>query len=308
MILLWGPGTDSPLLAVARALEHRGAAWTIVEQRSVLQTDVHLTVGCGIRGWVRCGDERTDLAAVTAAYLRPHDTRRVPAVARAGEGSAVWRHALGVEDALLSWADIAPARVVNRPAAMAGNNAKPAQIAQLRSLGFAVPDTLVTTEPAAAEAFWEEHRDVIYKSVSGVRSIVARLTDEHRARLADVRWCPTQFQAYSPGTDHRIHVVGEEVFGCEIRSDADDYRYAGRLGGSADIRACAVDSDLAERCRGAARAMGLAVAGFDLRRTPDGAWVAFEANPSPGFTYYEAATGLPIAGAIARLLAQPPGC
>jgi len=51
--------------------------------------------------------------------------------------------------------------------------------------------------------------------------------------------------------------------------------------------------------------MSLAVAGIDLRRTPDGQWFCFEVNPSPGFIYYEQATGQPMAEAIARLLAAP---
>lgn len=35
---------------------------------------------------------------------------------------------------------------------------------------------------------------LIYKSVSGTRSIVAELSDVHRGRLDDVSTCPTQFQ------------------------------------------------------------------------------------------------------------------
>jgi ABC-type amino acid transport system permease subunit len=52
-----------------------------------------------------------------------------------------------------------------------------------------------------------------------------------------------------------------------------------------------------------AAALGLAFAGIDLRLTPEGEWYCFEANPSPAFTYYEAASGQPIADAVAALLA-----
>jgi glutathione synthase/RimK-type ligase-like ATP-grasp enzyme len=51
-----------------------------------------------------------------------------------------------------------------------------------------------------------------------------------------------------------------------------------------------------------AAAMGLSVAGIDLRRTPGRKWVCFEVNPSPAFVFYEEATGQPIGDAIARLL------
>jgi glutathione synthase/RimK-type ligase-like ATP-grasp enzyme len=53
-----------------------------------------------------------------------------------------------------------------------------------------------------------------------------------------------------------------------------------------------------------AAGMRLAVAGIDLRRTPDDRWVCFEVNPSPAFVYYELATGQPIAHAVAHLLAR----
>ncbi len=49
--------------------------------------------------------------------------------------------------------------------------------------------------------------------------------------------------------------------------------------------------------------MSLLLAGIDLRRTPDGQWFCLEVNPSPGFTYYESATGQPIADSIACVLA-----
>jgi hypothetical protein len=48
--------------------------------------------------------------------------------------------------------------------------------------------------------------------------------------------------------------------------------------------------------------MHLQVAGIDLRKTSDGNWFCFEVNPSPAFTFYEEATGQPIAKAIANLL------
>jgi hypothetical protein len=51
--------------------------------------------------------------------------------------------------------------------------------------------------------------------------------------------------------------------------------------------------------------MKLLAAGVDLRRTVDGRWYCFEVNPSPGFTYYQDATGQPLAEAMAELLAEP---
>jgi glutathione synthase/RimK-type ligase-like ATP-grasp enzyme len=240
---------------------------------------------------------------VTAVYFRPYDPRQLPDVESAGQGSAAWHHALAVEDALWVWVELTPALVVNRPSAQATNNSKPHQAERIRSLGFEVPDTLITTDPDAAREFWATHGTVVYKSISGVRSIVSFLTPEHSERLEHVSWCPTQFQRYVPGTDYRVHVVGDEVFACEIVSEAADYRYAARQGADVKIHACGVPEDCADRCRKLAAAMELVVAGVDLRRTPDGTWYCFEVNPSPGFTYYQETSNQLIDEAIARLLA-----
>ena len=72
------------------------------------------------------------------------------------------------------------------------------------------------------------------------------------------------------------------------------------------MRACDLPEECAALCRTVASAMGLSLVGLDLRRTPDGVWYCFEVNPSPGFTYFQEATGQPIDQAIARLLLAGP--
>ncbi|HZS93896.1 MAG TPA: hypothetical protein VFA78_03800 [Chloroflexota bacterium] len=302
LTLVWGLPGDGPTAAVLAALRGRRAPVVFVDQRDVLATEVRLDIGAPGGGTIRTRAEEIVLGEVTAAYLRPHDARRLPVLAAAGPESDAWRRSARAEERLSTWADLTPAPVVNRPAAMASNGSKPYQAARIRAAGFATPATLITTDGAGAEAFWAEQGSAVYKSLSGVRSIVARLTPEHRPRLADLRWCPTQFQAYVTGTDYRVHVVGDALFACAIESVADDYRYAARQGADVAIRPAALPPDIAARCLMLARALDLPVAGIDLRRTPDGAWFCFEVNPSPGFTFYADATGQPIAAAVADLL------
>src|SRR5947209_13713875 len=182
---------------------------------------------------------------------------------------------------------------------MASNGSKPYQASLIQEFGFAVPATLLTTDPAAVLEFWEQHGTVVYKSISGVRSIVAQLSSSRLTDLEKVRWCPTQFQQHIRGRDYRVHVVGDDVFPCEVLSAADDYRYDPDTVGR---RACVLPADIAERCRTMAAALGLVVAGIDLRRAPEDEWYCFEVNPSPAFTYSEEATGQPMAVAIAALL------
>ncbi len=303
-ILLWGLANDPPMAAVKEALDVLRAPYLFLDQREMAETRVTLTVGRTIAGFVECAATRLSLAEITAFYLRPYDTRRLPTVAEAGEDSQLWRHALQTDEILLAWADFADALVINRPSSSASNNSKPYQATLIEAFGFAVPDSLITTDADTVLTFRSHHRDVIYKSISGVRSIVARFTDSDKSRLADVAWCPTQFQEYVTGRDYRVHVIGDEVFACEVISEADDYRYASRGGMPVEIRRASLGSGVESRCRMLAAGLGLPVAGIDLRRTPSGRWYCFEVNPSPGFSYYEHATGQPLALSIARLLMQ----
>lgn len=285
MILLWGVPGDDPLDVVQEALARRGADARLLDQREAYDV---ARAGTGLAETVAATDGPIDLADVGAAYIRPQESLER---SREADGS------------LVAWADLTGAEVVNRPSAMAANNSKPYQLALIARFGFEVPDTLVTTDPSEALRFHRRHGHVVYKSVSGVRSIVSQLRDEQIERLADVANGPTQFQEWVPGDDVRVHVVGEKVLATLIRSDADDYRYASRDGSKIELTAITLPTEIADRCRAAARGMRLHVAGIDLR-IMHGRWVCLEVNPSPAFTFYEAATGQPVAGAIAALLTE----
>ena len=300
MILLWGLRADTPLAAVYDELKARGAPAIFVDQREISRTDVRLTVAAGVSGSVRIGSEWACLDDVTAAYLRPYAFSRLPAIAAAGPESEPWRHAERVDHALMCWVAATDALLINPFDAMEANCSKPYQLEQIRRLGWSVPETLITTDPKEATGFWHEHGDVIYKSVSGVRSRVSRLQTEHLDRFPRIACCPTQFQRYVAGVDHRVHVVGEELFACRLECDTDDYRYAGE--GGLQVHACTLPPDVQSHCFRTARALGLALAGMDLRCSPQGEWFCFEVNPSPAFTFYESRTAQPIAAALARLL------
>jgi hypothetical protein len=310
VILVWGLREDTTTASVLDRLDIVGGDVVLLDQRELLgpgllTADLQLSCADGVQATLSLHGEQLDLALVSAAYVRPYDPRAFPAVIAGGPGSPVWSHAMSLDDLLWSWADVSPAQVVNRPSAMAPNGSKPFQARQILESGFAVPQTLITTDAAAAEEFWRRHGQVVYKSISGVRSIVSRLQPLHERRWSDIATCPVQFQQYVPGVDHRVHVVGAEVFCTEVVSEADDYRYAAEQGATAYVRPAALPPPVADRCRRLARALGLSVAGIDLRRTPAGEWYCFEVNPSPAFSYFDDERRS-VAGAVADLLVTAP--
>jgi len=301
MILVWGVPGDLPVAAVMEALARLGAPALLFDQHDALDAELDLRVDGEVRGTLRLPSGEIALAQITGAYIRPYATSRLAIVAAAAP--AAQARVAALDETLLCWSEVTPARVVNRPSAMASNHSKPYQSALIQAVGFDVPETLVTTDREALEAFWSRHGEIIYKSISGVRSIVTRLTPSHRERFDDLAHCPTQFQRWIAGTDVRVHVAGDDVFACTITSSAADYRYPRGEEEAPDIQPLDLPGELASRCRALAASMSLSVAGIDLRLTPDGQWFCFEVNPSPGFTYYQHATGQPIADSIARLLA-----
>jgi glutathione synthase/RimK-type ligase-like ATP-grasp enzyme len=304
MILLAGIGSEAPIAMLREALDELGAPHRLFHQRRSADCAMALTIdGAGVGGWLRLEDETLDLGEVTAVYPRLMDDRLLPELVGEPEESSARRHVRGLHDAVYRWIEVTEARVVNRSDPQGSNGSKPYQAQLIAGYGLRVPQTLITSDPAEVLAFRREHGAIIYKSMSGVRSIVKRFDDDDLVRLDDIGWCPVQFQALVPGDDMRVHVVGRDVHATRIVSDVTDYRYARQSGGSATLCAEEIDADLAERCIALTAGLGLELAGIDLRLGPDGAATCFEVNPSPSYAYYQAHTGQPIAASLARLLA-----
>ena len=260
MILLWGLAEDAPLRMVHDALRQIGASCLLLDHADLLDTHLEMECSPAISGVLEVQGSRYALEDVHALYVRPYDLEDLPHLAARERDSPEWRHGLLLKEMLWSLAEELDGLVLNRPSAMHSNGSKPYQSRLIAQHGFDVPETLITNDVDALHRFREDHDAVVYKSISGTRSIVNLLTEAHEARLADLRWCPTQFQAYIEGADYRVHVVGTNPFATRVTSDAVDYRY-----GEAAMEACDLPGDVAERCVNLARALGLNLAGVDLR-------------------------------------------
>jgi hypothetical protein len=303
-VLLCGIPTETPLAMVADALAELGHPFVTFNQRHFADAHCVFDLSCGeVSGELRMGRTALSLEQVGGVYTRLMDDRRLPEYSALPDGAPERARCRALHDVLGGWMALTSARVVNPTASMGSNGSKPYQAQLIARHGFRVPDTIVTNDPDRVLDFQTRHGRLVYKSASGIRSIVRVLGDGDLDRLARVRWCPTQFQSYVEGTDIRVHVVDREVFATEIVTDATDYRYAAREGRAAELRAVSLDEAVAARCLALAADLGLPFAGIDLRRTPGGGGVYFEVNPSPGFSFYESRTGQPIASALARYLA-----
>lgn len=285
LVLVWGDDDDPPVARVTAELERRRCA-TVGLTSELTDVRYDVTISPSPTGTIEVGGTEVPVEAISGVYFRPG----TPPTERVATASAL--------SALISCLHVP---VVNRPMAGRSNWSKPYQLHLLAVAGFNVPDTIVTTSPDAALRFSERHDRIIYKSTSGIRSIVAALDPTDRDRIELVRNGPVQFQQWIPGHDVRVHVVDERWFATAIVSEALDYRYP-RIESEVGLAASEIPDALGAALVEFTRARGLHAAGVDLRRTPDSDWYALEVNPSPGFSYYEDATGQPIASAIADVL------
>lgn len=303
MILLCGIPSESPIAMVREALAELDAPMLVFNQRAFASThcDFAITAG-GMSGSISIDNSRYDLNEITGVYMRLMDESALPEFREIPVAAQGRQQCRNLHDSLMRWLEISPARVVNRFRAMGSNCSKPYQAQLISQLGFSIPETLITNNPDLVREFFIRHGRVIYKSMSGVRSVVQELKTVELRRLDQIRWCPTQFQAFIEGTNVRVHVIDQEIFATKIESDATDYRYATRQGGQADLTAAELSESLSERCVRLASALELPFAGIDLKIAPNGEVFCFEVNPSPGYTYYESHTGQPIAMALARYL------
>jgi glutathione synthase/RimK-type ligase-like ATP-grasp enzyme len=322
VILLCGIPSEAPMRLVSEAAARLGVQAVVFNQRLAREIELAFTASPGekaaytVSGILRLQGQPYDLSSFTGVYVRLMDYMDIPDL---NTPSNVERSTLNLQPptlqpsnlqpstfnlqrSLIDWLEVADVKVMNRLGAMGSNQSKPYQAQLIAQAGFLIPPTLVTNDPDEARAFVETHRRVVYKSISAVRSVVHELDRPRLRDLEKIRYLPTQFQAFIPGENLRVHVAGEQVFGAQIETPAVDYRYASQDGLDVEIKAVYIEEELAGRCLALSRALGLPLCGIDLKRTPQGEVYCFEANPSPAFSFYQEQTGQDVAAAVVEYL------
>ncbi len=303
MILVCGSLADPVTELVCARLQSLGDDYRLIELAEFPQRYrlAWRATDDGAAGWISGPDWRLDVSEISGVYVRflgPED-RPAPSDIDAEAAAALRSEA---DLALMALLEALPCPVVNRVSGGVSNNSKPYQALLISRSRLKAPPTLVTSDPGAVRAFQAEHGELIYKSASGIRSIVRRLGPEQLERLDHLRDGPAHLQAFIPGRNIRVHTVGSRVFATRIDSEAVDYRYAHLDGADATLEPTRLPAAIEAACLQLAEDLDLLFAGIDLKQTPDGEFYCFEVNPCPGFLYYERQTGQPISAALAELL------
>jgi ATP-grasp ribosomal peptide maturase len=198
---------------------------------------------------------------------------------------------------------------VNHPRRIHSAEYKPAQLVQAARLGFTVPRTLITNDPAEAVRFADAYGPIIYK-------VLRQTSHEINGRAATV-WVaevdPADLDAGVSATAHlfqqkvpkvadaRVTVVNHKAF-C-VRIDSAD----GLLDWRADygqLRYSVIQAPagILVALEKFLEAFGLVFGCFDFAIDQAGDWTWLECNPNGQWAWMEEPTGLPMTAAFADLL------
>lgn len=200
-----------------------------------------------------------------------------------------------------AYLDASSALVINRPSCGWSNFVKLHHARELSDVGFRVPRSVITGSPRTARELVAEGRWVS-KPCSGTRSETVLVDEALCERLDSLERTPTQFQEYVEGPDVRVHWLRGECFAVKIRTSSGiDYRY-----GEGDNWFSQIDvpADVARHCTEFCERARLEFSGLDFKIDASGEWVALEANPMPGFDYYDRWLDGAISKRLVTILAQ----
>jgi ATP-grasp ribosomal peptide maturase len=202
------------------------------------------------------------------------------------------------------------ARYVNHPHRNWAAEYKPSQLSVAAELGFTVPPTLITADPAAALSFAKKHSPIIYKPLrvtSIMRDGRPQAIWTQRVELDEldnsIAGTAHLFQGEVVGkvADLRVTVVGDQVFCVRIDSSVS------RLDWRSDYDTLsheAVDPPprIIEPMQHYLRRFGLKFGCFDFALDTDGVPYFLECNPNGQWAWMEPPTGLPMTAAFADAL------
>ncbi|TQS42447.1 ATP-grasp ribosomal peptide maturase [Cryptosporangium phraense] len=201
---------------------------------------------------------------------------------------------------------------LNHPSRIGYAEYKPVQLATARTAGLAVPRTLITNDPDAAERFARSVGPVVYKPFSspveqdGRRAFVYT-SPVSASELADdsIRLTAHLFQEHlEKAYEVRLTVVDDQFFAAALTAGSDASRIDWRSDYDAITYAVTtVPPAVREALCRMLSTLGLRFAAVDFAVTPAGDWYFLDLNPNGQWAWIEHETGLPICKAIADALA-----
>jgi hypothetical protein len=252
----------------------------------------------------------------TVVWYRRPERLRHPMMTETPEGKFIldeWAESLEG-----FFAHIPKVHWVNHPSNNVAASHKIEQLTTAKSLGFLVPDTLLTQDAEALRRFHAGHQGkVVVKPLSkgqverpGECSTLIYTNEVSAAELEsldDLACCPTLFQQLiDKRADIRVTVVDQEVHAVELTALGPDGRQRCdiRRDNMQDVsyRVITLPPEVEARVRALAGHYGLRFAAIDLVESTTGAWFFLEVNPNGQWAWMDLIGVTDIAGSFVRSL------
>jgi ATP-grasp ribosomal peptide maturase len=182
--------------------------------------------------------------------------------------------------------------------------------------GLTVAETEITNDPGSARRFLSGRAPGGFATkalgpAGTVRDGLVKVAYTRRLSSGDVdaldsvAITATALQEFVPKAfEVRLTVIGDRWFPIAIEASTERARTDWRSDPDAlTYKFVSVPDTVVDGVSAYMKHTGLAYAGLDFVVTPEGGWVLLEANTGPQFGWLEAATGAPMAAAMADLLA-----
>jgi hypothetical protein len=315
VILIVANSYDLTVQEISRILGVRKVDHTLIDPATLPMSGLlsyHISDDIGPKFLIRASTNNIDLSKATAGwYWHP-----CPPIVSCGEDSDIndlcsreWRWFLqGI------WRGLPHLRWLNTPWHAECAEHKLLQLQVARELGFNLPPTLVSNDPAEIARF---HRrfdgNIIHKLIRSKifgkppeTEYVIYTEPVTRRAIADIKGLAMAPSIYQPNLSKllelRVTVIGKNVFAAAIHSQSSahskqDYRRYDIA--NTPYETYQLPKELEQKCISLLRALGLRYGAIDFILTPGGDHIFLEVNPSGQFGWIEGLTGLPIANALA---------
>jgi len=219
------------------------------------------------------------------------------------------------------FAHVPKERWANHPSSNAAASRKLEQLTTAMNLGFAVPDTLGTQDPAELRKFFQKHRgNIIVKPLAsgfierqGEESdsliYTNQVQEHHLENLDDLANCPTLFQQFiQKECDVRITVMDTNIHAVELRASdrAGERRCDIRRNNMSDVtyRRISLPPTVTMAIRKLMARYGLRFAAIDMVVTSAGDWYFLEINPNGQWAWLDITAGLDIASSFVKSFSE----
>lgn len=149
---------------------------------------------------------------------------------------------------------------------------------KLHDAGFCVPNTLMTNDPALAQAFFDRVGDAVAKPSIGIGS-TRKVSEFDQQRLTELHKSPVLFQELIEGDTIRVHIVGNRVV-LALRIISGEGQVDSRTDPQGFVYFKMPDEE-EKKLVEATHFLGLHYAAWDILAAKDGRFAYLDCNPGP---------------------------